>query len=90
MLIVVAYDISSDHLPKVAKICENYGQRVQNSVFECNVDYSQYLLLKQKLLKTIDKETDSIRIYNLGNKYDTKIEHYGAKESYDMNAPIII
>ena len=51
MLIVVAYDISSDHLPKVAKICENYGQRVQNSVFECNVDYSQYLLLKQKTIK---------------------------------------
>ena len=95
MLIVITYDISSmdedkKKLARIAKTCKNYGQRVQNSVFECNVDYAQYIELKQKLLKIINEKTDSIRIYNLGNKYDTKIEHFGVKDSYDMNEAIII
>ncbi len=67
-------------LRKVAKECVNYGQRVQNSVFECILDASQALLLKDKLLSIIDETQDSLRFYNLGNNYETKVEHYGAKK----------
>ena len=90
MLIIVTYDVGSieekngkARLKKVAKTCMNYGQRVQNSVFECYVDNCQYLLLKTELLKIIDEKKDSIRFYNLGNKYANRIEDYGCKEKYD-------
>ena len=72
MLILITYDVSTTtaegkrRLNKIAKICCNYGQRVQNSVFECDVDYSQYVFIKDKLLKLFDSEQDSIRIYNIG------------------------
>ena len=75
---------------KVAKECVNYGQRVQNSVFECLVDASQELILKDKLLNLIDKEQDSLRFYYLGNKYDTKVEHYGVKSSYEPEGILMI
>lgn len=75
---------------KVAKECVNYGQRVQNSVFECLVDASQALILKDKLLNLIDKEQDSLRFYYLGNKYDTKVEHYGVKSSYEPEGILMI
>ena len=68
---------------KVAKECVNYGQRVQNSVFECLLDSSQVLVLKKRLLSLIDEKKDSLRIYYLGNNYQSKIEHYGVKDSYD-------
>ena len=77
-------------LRKVAKECVNYGQRVQNSVFECLVDASQALILKDKLLNLIDKEQDSLRFYYLGNKYDTKVEHYGVKSSYEPEGILMI
>ena len=89
MLVLVTYDVATQdnagrsRLRKVAKECVNYGQRVQNSVFECLVDASQALILKDKLLNLIDKEQDSLRFYYLGNKYDTKVEHYGVKSSYE-------
>ena len=87
MLVLITYDVSTQdgagkrRLRKVAKECVNYGQRVQNSVFECILDASQALLLKDKLLSIIDETQDSLRFYNLGNNYETKVEHYGAKEN---------
>ena len=96
MLILVTYDISTidnlgkKRLNKVAKYCVDYGQRVQNSVFECDLDYSQYIIFKNGLLKLIDKNKDSIRIYKLGKNYQNKIEHYGTKESYDANGLILM
>ena len=77
-------------LRKIAKECVNYGQRVQNSVFECMLDSSQYRALQSKLYKLINSETDSIRFYNLGKNYENKIEHYGIKCSYMPEDPMII
>ncbi len=96
MLVLVTYDVSAvdaagkKRLRKVAKVCTNYGQRVQNSVFECMVDASQYLLLKNALSNLINEDKDSLRFYLLGNKYHTKIEHLGAKTSYDPDGTLIV
>jgi CRISPR-associated protein Cas2 len=68
----------------------DHGQRVQNSVFECILDSTQFRRLKYELEELIDKETDSLRFYNLGEKYKTKVEHIGAKPSYDMESPLIL
>lgn len=76
-------------LRKVAKICQNYGQRVQNSVFECVVDATQYTSLKYELQEVIDEELDSLRFYRLGNNYQSKVEHIGTKESIDLEGPLI-
>ena len=70
-------------------MCELWTS-VQNSVFECLVDASQALILKDKLLNLIDKEQDSLRFYYLGNKYDTKVEHYGVKSSYEPEGILMI
>lgn len=89
MLTVIAYDVDTStpagerRLRRVAKCCVNYGQRVQNSVFECLADAATMVQVKKKLLQIIDPETDSLRFYNLGNNYKTRIEHYGARPSYD-------
>ena len=89
MLVLITYDVSTEdsagktRLRKVAKECVNYGQRVQNSVFECLLDSSQVLVLKKRLLSLIDEKKDSLRIYYLGNNYQSKIEHYDIKDSYD-------
>lgn len=89
MLVLITYDVNTTdaagrkRLAKVAKICVNYGQRVQNSVFECSLDNAQLIVVRDKLRKAIDEEHDSLRIYNLGNSYSNRIEHYGAKEAYD-------
>lgn len=96
MLVVITYDVSTQdragkkRLRKVAKECVNYGQRVQNSVFECSLDASQLLILKNSLISLIDKEQDSLRIYHLGNKYETKIEHYGVKMTYDPEGILMV
>ena len=96
MLVLITYDVSTKdaagrkRLRKVAKECVNYGQRVQNSVFECILDASQLLKLKDKLLSIIDEEEDSIRFYNIGNKYQTKIEHFGVKESYEAEEFLVV
>ena len=88
MLILVTYDVNTEseggqaRLRKVAKCCVMYGQRVQNSVFECVLDESQYKEMQHQLLNIIDEEKDSLRFYNLGNKYQGKAEHFGAKEGY--------
>lgn len=95
MLVLITYDVSTvssggqKRLRKVSKECQNYGQRVQNSVFECNVDATQFAALKLKLKDIINKDYDSLRFYQLGNNYKTKVEHIGVKESIDLDSPII-
>lgn len=96
MLVLITYDVNTStptgrkRLTKVAKICINYGQRVQNSVFECALDNAQLLIVRDKLLKAMDEKNDSLRIYNLGKNYASRIEHYGVKETYDPEAPMIL
>ncbi|HHK5541875.1 MULTISPECIES: CRISPR-associated endonuclease Cas2 [Bacillus cereus group] len=74
---------------KVSKTCQNYGQRVQNSVFECVVDAAQFATLKMELIKIIDEDEDSLRFYQLGNNYKNKVEHIGIMESVDLESPLI-
>jgi len=96
MLVLISYDVSTTtsmgrkRLRQVAKTCEDYGQRVQNSVFECEVDPGLLLKIKDILVKLIDTKTDSLRIYNLGNKGQERIEHIGVKQSFDINGPLIV
>ena len=96
MLMLVTYDVNTQdadgkrRLRKVAKLCVDYGQRVQNSVFECKVDAAEARLLKAKLAELIDENLDSLRFYELGNKYHNRIEHIGTKSSYDPEGVLII
>lgn len=96
MMVIISYDVatSSDggkkRLRKVAKACQNHSQRVQNSVFEADLDYSTFLKLKAELLKLIDEDEDSLRFYYLGNNWKRKVEHVGAKKSYDPEGVIIL
>ncbi len=96
MYILITYDVATStpkgakRLRRVAKICLDYGQRVQNSVFECKLGPSHYVELKQRLLNEIDLETDSIRIYNLGNNWQKKVEHYGKNEDYNIEGVLLV
>lgn len=96
MMTLISYDVSTidsagkKRLRKVAKECQNYGQRVQNSVFEVNIDYSDFIKLKDRLLKLIDDKQDSLRIYYLGKNWQRKVEHFGAKETYNSEGVIIL
>lgn len=96
MMVLISYDVSTidedgkKRLRKVAKECQNHAQRVQNSVFEANLDYSTFMKLKDKLEKIIDKNTDSLRFYYLGNNWERRVEHIGAKETYNPEGVIII
>lgn len=95
MLVLVTYDVQTTskngakRLRKVAKICQNYGQRVQNSVFECIVTSTQYTTLKIELREVINADLDSLRFYRLGKNYKTKVEHFGTKETIDIEDPLI-
>lgn len=92
---LITYDVNTEdakgskRLRKVAKVCVNYGQRVQNSVFECLLSPAELCVVKNQLLGIIDDTKDSLRIYNLGNNYTTRIEHYGAKQGYSPEEPMI-
>ncbi|MCH5200178.1 MAG: CRISPR-associated endonuclease Cas2 [Oscillospiraceae bacterium] len=96
MLVLITYDVNTEtpagkkRLRRVAKQCVNFGQRVQNSVFECNMDAAKCREVKAILEKIIDKEQDSLRFYYLGNNYKSKVEHIGAKPSFDVTEPLII
>ena len=96
MMVLVTYDVNTKsktgnkRLRKVAKECVNYGQRVQNSVFECSLTPAQLLNLKNKLLKIIDQENDSIRFYNLGKNWQSRVETIGKDESYDPDKDLLI
>ena len=96
MMVLICYDVSTatasgrKRLRKVAKECQNHAQRVQNSVFGADLDYSSFMKLKDRLEKLIDKEVDSLRFYYLGNNWKRRVEHIGAKETYDPEGVIII
>jgi len=96
MLVLVSYDVSTttpegrSRLRRVAKTCLNYGQRVQNSVFECLVDPAQWADLRQRLLEEIKQEEDSLRFYFLGSNWRRRVEHIGAKPSIDIEGPLIV
>ncbi|MBM7541846.1 CRISPR-associated endonuclease Cas2 [Amphibacillus cookii] len=95
MLVLITYDVSTSsvggtkRLRKAAKVCQNYGQRVQNSVFECIVDSTQFEELKIDLERIIDVEKDSLRFYRLGDNYKTKVTHIGVKETIQLEDPLI-
>jgi len=96
-MVLVSYDVSTlsragkGRLRKVAKTCLNYGQRVQNSVFECDVDPTQWTTLKNELVSIVDPDSDSLRFYYLGSNWQRRVEHYGAKPTLDLrNDPLVI
>lgn len=95
MLVLITYDVNTEteagrrRLRKVAKQCVNYGQRVQNSVFECNLDATQLIQVRNILENIIDKDHDSLRYYMLGNNYKSKVIHIGTKGTYDINGSLI-
>lgn len=96
MFVLVTYDVETiseggkQRLRRVAKQCVNYGQRVQNSVFECLLDPVQLATLKHNLGKIIDPQKDSIRFYYLGSKWENKVDHIGVKDSYNPEDVLII
>ena len=95
MLVLITYDVNTQtpegkkRLRQVAKQCVNYGQRVQNSVFECVLDAAQCKMVQHKLEQLIDPQLDSLRFYFRGNRYKTKVEHIGTKPSFDVTEPLI-
>lgn len=95
-MVLISYDVSTSdaagraRLRKVAKQCQNHAQRVQNSVFEADLDYGNFLKLKERLIKLIDPSKDSLRFYYLGNHWKKRVEHVGAKETYDPEGVIIL
>ena len=96
MQVLITYDVSTTtvegrrRLRRVAKTCLDYGQRVQNSVFECLIDPAQLVAVRNRLLQTIDPATDSLRIYFLGRDWNHRVEHYGAKPSFDPQGPLVV
>ena len=96
MMVLVSYDVSTVNpsgrrrLRRIAKRCMDYGIRVQNSVFECNVDPAQWTALKAGLEAICDGETDTLRHYYLGRDYQRRIEHYGAKPAIDVEEPLVL
>lgn len=96
MLVLICYDVSTStqggagRLRNVARHCQNYGQRVQNSVFECLVDPAQWAQLRANLMEAVDMEHDSLRFYLLGKNWKRRVEHVGAKPAYDPNGPLVL
>ena len=96
MMVLVSYDVATTtkagrrRLRRVARICENFGQRVQNSVFECLLDPSEWVGVKNKLLAAYEPEEDSLRFYYLGAKWRKRVEHHGAKPVLDPEGPLIV
>lgn len=96
MLVLVTYDVNTEtpagrrRLRRIAKTCQNYGQRVQFSVFECNVDPAQWVKLRSKLLNEMDPKLDSLRFYFLGSNWQGRVEHEGAKEPRDLDGTLIL
>ena len=96
MLVLITYDVNTEdssgrkRLRQIARQCVNYGQRVQNSVFECLLDAAQCRSLQAKLCKIMDPEKDSLRFYYLGDRYKNKIDHFGTKASYDPEDVLMI
>ncbi|GMV23665.1 MAG: hypothetical protein AMXMBFR57_36140 [Acidimicrobiia bacterium] len=95
MMVLVTYDVSTltpagrSRLSRVAKTCAGFGQRVQHSVFECDVDPGQFAVLKARLLDIVDLGEDSLRFYFLGSNWQRRVEHLGAKPTVDLRGPLI-
>ena len=95
-MVIIAYDVNTTtpegekRLRKVAKICMDYGQRVQNSLFECLLNESQFVLLKNSLLNVIDAKMDSVRFYFLGNNWNRHVEHIGVYIAHNFEDELII
>ncbi len=95
MFVLISYDVETKNvggerrLRRVAKACQDFGQRVQYSVFECIVDPAQWTFLKQRLITEIDPEKDSLRFYYLGSNWRRRVEHIGAKQGIDQEGPLI-
>jgi len=96
MLVLVTYDVNTEtaegrtRLRRVAKMCQNLGQRVQKSVFECLVDPARWADLRHQLINQINEEQDSLRFYFLGKNWKRRVEHVGAKPSYDPEGPLVV
>jgi len=96
MMVLITYDVETVNLAgarrlrRVAKECQNYGQRVQNSVFECVLTEAQFALLRNKITSIIDEEKDSVRFYFLGKNWNNRVEFVGKKTSYDVTSELII
>jgi CRISPR-associated protein Cas2 len=96
MLVLVTYDVSTEtregrkRLRDVAKACLDYGQRVQNSVFECDIDPTQWARLQHRLLRIVRPTEDSLRFYYLGSHWQGKVEHHGTKPAIDLRGPLVI
>lgn len=96
MMVLVSYDVATTtrggrrRLQRIARACLDYGQRVQQSVFECNVDPDQWTRLKLRLLGEMSADEDSLRFYFLGANYRRRIEHHGAKGTVDLKGPLVI
>lgn len=96
MLVLITYDVNTEDAPgrkrlrQIAKQCVNYGQRVQNSVFECILDAAQCKALQHKLIQLMNPDKDSLRFYYLGNHYQTKVEHFGAKQTYEPEGVLMV
>jgi CRISPR-associated protein Cas2 len=96
MYVLITYDVSTvtpagkSRLRRTAKTCLDFGQRVQNSVFECKVDPAQLVALRSRLLAIINPDTDSIRIYHLGTNWHHKVEHHGQNDDYDVEGALIV
>ena len=96
MFVLVSYDVATSkdggqrRLRRVAKACQDYGQRVQYSVFECIVDPAQWTVLRQRLIDEIDPKEDSLRFYFLGSNWRHRVEHVGAKKTLDQEGPLIV
>ncbi|MBM3501099.1 MAG: CRISPR-associated endonuclease Cas2 [Armatimonadetes bacterium] len=96
MMVLVTYDVTTEtpegrtRLRRVAKVCEDYGQRVQQSVFECLVEPAQWIALRQELEDKIDPTQDSLRFYFLGSNWRRRVEHVGAKPGYDPEGLLVV
>lgn len=96
MLVLITYDVSTQseagkrRLRQVAKCCQDYGLRVQNSVFECVLDAMQLKLVRNRLESLIDPKEDSLRFYNLGNRTEAKVTHIGTKTTHNLEEPLIL
>ena len=96
MMVVVSYDVCTEdragarRLRRIAKVCKDFGQRVQFSVFECLVDPAQWTLMRQRLIEIMDEDRDSLRFYFMGANWKNRVEHVGAKAVVDIEGPLII
>lgn len=96
MMVLVSYDVSTTseggarRLRRIARVCQGYGQRVQFSVFELEVDPARWVSIKQQLSDLMNPDVDSLRFYFMGSKWQEKVEHIGAKPALDLHGPLVL